>query len=60
MAIADDPLKPRSGADIKPLKATDPPKHRIRVGQHRIIYAIVGKEVRVLEVFARERGYREA
>lgn len=45
--------------DIKPLKATDPPKHKIRVGDHRIIHVVDDDAVRVLEVFARERGYRE-
>ena len=58
-AIAADPFTPRSGADIKALHATDPPKHRIRVGAYRVIYVINGKTVKIIEVFARERGYHE-
>ncbi|MFA5942927.1 MAG: type II toxin-antitoxin system RelE/ParE family toxin [Candidatus Thermoplasmatota archaeon] len=56
--LADDPSKPRPGADIKRLAGTDPPKHRLRVGDWRIVYAIDGQTVRILEVFARGRGYR--
>ena len=52
-----DPNQPRSGADIKPLKNTKPQKHRLRVGDHRIIYMIDGDKVYVIEVFKRSRGY---
>ena len=52
-----DPTQPRSGADIKPLKSTKPQKHRLRVGDHRIIYMIKGDTVYVIEVFRRSRGY---
>lgn len=58
-ARAEDPRTPRPRADIKPLKATDPPKHRIRVGTYRLVYRIEGKRVLVIDVFSRERGYRE-
>lgn len=57
--LAEDPRTPRSGADIKPLKATDPPKHRLRVGTYRAIYIIEGRKVKLLDLFSRERGYRE-
>ncbi|MEA3166826.1 MAG: mRNA interferase RelE/StbE [Thermoplasmata archaeon] len=56
--LADDPLTPRPKADIKRLAGTDPVKHRLRVGDWRIVYAVDGPTVRVLEVFARGRGYR--
>lgn len=57
--LRDDPLTPRTGADIKLLRATDPPKHRFRVASYRIVYLIEGRRVKPIEVFARARGYRE-
>ena len=57
--LEKDPISPRSGADIKPLEDTDPQKHRIRVGDYRLIYRIEGTEVKVIEIFIRSRGYRE-
>ncbi len=56
--LAEDPFQPRSGADIRKLEGTDPPKYRLRVGDCRVIYAVVGEEVKVIDVFRRERGYR--
>lgn len=58
-ALGEDPRTPRPGADIKQLRATDPPKYRLRVGTYRMIHLIEAKKVKVIEVFARERGYRE-
>ncbi|HJH29209.1 MAG TPA: type II toxin-antitoxin system RelE/ParE family toxin [Methanosarcinaceae archaeon] len=52
-----NPNQPRSGADIKPLKNTKPQKHRLRVGDHRIIYMIEENTVYVIEVFKRSKGY---
>lgn len=59
-ALQEDPYEPRSGADIKRLSNTDPVKHRIRVGDWRIVYRVDGDEgvVRVIEGFRRGRGYR--
>jgi len=57
--LADDPLTPRSGADIKLLAATDPPKHRLRVGDYRIVYIVDRSTVKLLDLFSRARGYRE-
>jgi mRNA-degrading endonuclease RelE of RelBE toxin-antitoxin system len=57
--LGNDPFKPRSGADIKPLHDTNPTKHRLRVGEYRIIYHVEGKTVEVIELFHRGRGYRE-
>jgi len=54
-----NPNQPRAGADIKPLKKTKPQKHRLRVGDYRIIYLIEGNTVYVIEVFRRGRGYSE-
>jgi mRNA-degrading endonuclease RelE of RelBE toxin-antitoxin system len=52
-----NPNQPRSGADINPLTSTKPQKHRLRVGDYRIIYMIEGNTVYVIEVFRRSRGY---
>lgn len=57
-ALEDDPHRPRPKADIRLIDGTDPRKYRLRVGEYRAIYAVVGKEVRVLEIFLRGRGYR--
>jgi len=57
--LEENPFEPRSGADIKPIIGTTPQKHRLRVGDYRIIYLIDGNIVKVIEVFRRGRGYRE-
>ncbi len=57
--LEDDPVTKRPKVDIKALRDTSPPKHRLRVGDYRIIYRVDGKVVRVIEVFRRGRGYRE-
>ena len=57
-ALEEDALRPRPGADIKKLEGTEPPKYRLRVGDWRAVYAVSDKEVRVLEIFRRGRGYR--
>jgi mRNA-degrading endonuclease RelE of RelBE toxin-antitoxin system len=54
-----DPINPRSGADIKPLQDTDPPKHRLRIGEYRLVYYFNGTKVMLIELFVRGRGYRE-
>lgn len=56
--LEKDPIKARQNADISPLSGTKPQKHRLRVGEYRIIYLIEKKTVRVIEVFKRGRGYR--
>ncbi|MGA1793854.1 MAG: type II toxin-antitoxin system RelE family toxin [Thermoplasmatota archaeon] len=57
--LEKDPIDPRPGADIKQLKDTDPPKHRLRIGEYRVIYLVEKNKVKVIEVFIRSRGYRE-
>ena len=54
-----DPFNSRSGADIKSLKDTDPPKHRMRIGEYRLIYYVDDCTVMLIEIFIRGRGYRE-
>ena len=57
--LEDDPFKPRSGANIKELKNTKPQKHRIRVGDDRIVYIVEKKTIKIIEIFQRGRRYRE-
>lgn len=59
-ALEEDPLDPRPGADIRPLTNTQPTKHRLRVGDLRIVYHVDQEQndVRVIEGFHRGRGYR--
>jgi len=57
--LADDPFRPRPGADIKLLWGQeDPPLFRLRVGDYRILYFVLEAEVRVTEVLPRSRAYR--
>lgn len=56
--LEEDPFRPRPKADIRPIEGTDPRKYRIRIGEYRAVYAIVGRDVKILEVFTRGRGYR--
>jgi mRNA-degrading endonuclease RelE of RelBE toxin-antitoxin system len=55
--LGEDPLTPRSKADIKILEGTDPVKRRLRVGDYRIIYLVDKRSVKVIEIFPRGRGY---
>jgi mRNA-degrading endonuclease RelE of RelBE toxin-antitoxin system len=57
-ALRTDPFTPRSGADIKRMAGTDPVKHRLRIGDFRLIYTVDGRAVKVIELFTRGRGYR--
>lgn len=57
VSLKEDQLTPRPGADIRVLEGTDPKKHRLRVGPYRVIYAVIGTDVRVIEVFRRGRRY---
>jgi len=52
------PRKGRARADIKKLHGVNPELYRLRVGSFRIVYAIVGDEVRVTEIMRRGREYR--
>lgn len=56
--LAEDPFTPRTHADIKALKDTEPKKYRLRIGQFRVVYAVFENEIRVIELFSRKRGYR--
>lgn len=57
--LEDDPVRPRPGADIRPLWAhDDPPLYRLRVGEYRVLYFILPAEVRITEIVHRSQAYR--
>ena len=56
--LEEDPFRPRPKADVRSIEGTEPRKYRIRVGNYRAVYAVVGTEVKIIEVFIRGRDYR--
>jgi len=54
--LSSDPFTPSPDMDIKPLTATSPKKHRLMVGNYRIVYVVEEQMVRIIEVFIRGRG----
>jgi len=56
--LEDDPFRPRPRANIRVIEGTNPRKYRIRIGDYGAIYAVVEREVKVVEIFIRGRGYR--
>jgi mRNA-degrading endonuclease RelE of RelBE toxin-antitoxin system len=57
--VAEDPFHGRPGADIRLLWGQDdPPLYRLRVGEYRVLYFILEREVRVTEILHRSQAYR--
>ena len=57
--LEDYPIRPRPSADVRPLWShDDPPLYRLRVGDYRVLYFVLPKEVRVTEIVHRSQGYR--
>ena len=54
--LQNGPITSRSNCDIKSLTDTRPKKYRLRVGNYRIIYLIVNKKVKVIDLIKREAG----
>ena len=54
--LQNGPFTSRSNCDIKSLTDTRPKKYRLRVGNYRIIYLIVNKKVKVIDLIKREAG----
>jgi len=52
-----DPYISRPNCDIKSLKDTKPKKYRIRVGDYRIIYLIEKKNIKIIDLIKRGKGY---
>ncbi|TLZ49937.1 MAG: type II toxin-antitoxin system RelE/ParE family toxin, partial [Methanobacteriota archaeon] len=56
--LEEDPFRSRPKADIRAIEGTEPRKYRLRIGDYRVVYAVVVRDVRIIEVFVRGRGYR--
>ena len=57
--LEETPFSSRSGADIKKLHGSgEPSLYRLRVGDLRAIYCVVGEEVRVTEIARRSQAYK--
>lgn len=56
--LGEDPFTSRPRVDIRPLQDTDPKKYRLRIEKFRIVYTVTEREVWVIEIFSRNRGYR--
>jgi len=57
--LETDPYRPRPRADIKNCgRHAGQLYFRLRVGDWRLVYVVMGEEVRVTEIFPRGRGYR--
>ena len=54
--LAIDPFKNRSGCDIKKMKGKKS-YYRLRIGNNRVLYVIIGNEVLVEEAFKRGKEY---
>ncbi len=54
--LADSPYKTRSGCDIKKMRGKKE-YYRLRVGNNRFLYVIIGNEVLVEEAFKRGKEY---
>ena len=55
--LHEDPYTSRSKCDVKELKGTDPKKHRLRIGEYRIIYFVEKNTVKIIDLIKRETGY---
>ena len=57
--LEEDPFRSRPGADLRLLWEDDePPLYHLRIGDYRVLYFVVGKEVRITEVLHRSQAYR--
>ena len=57
--LSENPFKSRPRADIKLLINTHPQKYRLRIGNFRIVYYVMGDTVKIIEIFRRKKGYQE-
>ena len=57
--LENGPFLSRSGAGIKKLVSQrDPPLFRLRIGDYRIIYFVIEKNVKVTDIIPRKKGYK--
>jgi mRNA-degrading endonuclease RelE of RelBE toxin-antitoxin system len=55
--LQEDPYMSRPKCDVKELKDTYPKKHRLRIGDYRIIYFVEKNNVKIIDLIKRENGY---
>lgn len=56
--LSANPYRPRAKADIKKLKGSfNPELYRLRVGDFRVVYAVIGAEIRITEIIRRGKSY---
>ena len=60
-ALRVNPYEPRSGADIARLRGTKGREDlfRLRIGDYRVIYAVVAGIVYITDIFHRGKGYKQ-
>jgi mRNA interferase RelE/StbE len=60
-ALELNPYEPRAGADIARLRGTKGREDvfRLRVGDYRVIYAVVAGIVYITDIFHRGKGYKQ-
>lgn len=57
--LIEDPFQSRPKSDIKQLVGShDPSLYRLRIGDYRVIYAVIGNKVKVTEIIIRGKGYK--
>lgn len=55
--LQEDPYTSRPKCDVKELKDTHPKKHRLRVGDYRVIYFVEKNNVKIIDLIERKIGY---
>jgi mRNA interferase RelE/StbE len=55
-----NPVRPRAGFDVKPLKGFPGNTYRLRIGEFRILYSVdeARREVRITSIAHRSSAYR--
>ncbi|MCZ7360735.1 MAG: type II toxin-antitoxin system RelE/ParE family toxin [Candidatus Methanoperedens sp.] len=55
-----NPVRPGSGFDVRPMKGYPGNTYRLRIGKHRVLYAVdnENKKVRITTIQHREGAYK--
>ncbi|MBE3121887.1 MAG: type II toxin-antitoxin system RelE/ParE family toxin [Thermoplasmata archaeon] len=54
--LQEDPYTSRPKCDVKELKDRHPKKHRLRIGDYRVIYFVEKNNVKSIDLIKRELG----
>ena len=55
--LKNDPFRPRPKANIKKLKGPKKDYYRLKIGNYRAIYVVMGKKVQVAKILPRSSAY---